>query len=60
MQLSYEDKIKREYNKAMKRRDKAAALYYSQQFANSACVSWERFKESWAGQEWLKKFQDFI
>lgn len=59
MQLSYPEQLQLAIRKARKlpvgEREQAIE-YYSQQFAGSACVSWEQFKNSWAGQLWIKKF----
>jgi hypothetical protein len=53
--LSYADQINREFRKAAKRRDNAAMQYYAEASGSVACVSFERFRGSWAGQNWLRK-----
>ncbi len=55
MKLSYHDQILREMRKAAKRKDEAAMRYYSEAVAWVACVSFERFRNSWAGQNWMKR-----
>ena len=69
MKLTYGEQLQRAYNKACKAPDpnstwktgdKAAMLYYSTLEDTSACVSWERFRGSWAYTEWLKKWSDFL
>ena len=66
MKLSYDDQIKQALNKAKKHNskkmqgiswapDSPEETYYKQQFGKLACASWEQFKGSWAGTEWMKK-----
>ncbi len=54
-QLSYKEQITRLFRQAAKRRDEAAMQYYGEAFSGVACVSFERFKGSWAGENWLKQ-----
>lgn len=53
--LSYEDQIKRKIRKARSERNAPAMLYYTEALKCSACVSYETFSTSWAGQQWLEK-----
>ena len=53
--LDYSTQIKLAWNRAKKARDAAAMVYYSQCFNLVACVSWDEFKSSWAGEYWKKK-----
>lgn len=55
MKLSYQDQLKRKLRAAVRRGDEDAAAYYAENMSGVACVSWERFRGSWAGQQWLKK-----
>lgn len=50
---SYPDQIRRAFRKAAKAVDAPAMLYYEQRM--NACVSFERFRGSWAGQQWMAK-----
>lgn len=58
--LSYQDQIKHLWRKAYKDKDAAALLYYERAATYHACVSYETFVKSWAGEEWLKKEKDNI
>lgn len=64
MKLSYRDQILRKIRAAAKKRSFPEVIrqvvtdemaYYMEALNGVACVSWEQFKGSWAGQEWLKK-----
>lgn len=50
--LSYHDQIEQKLRKA---KTAAEKLYYTQAKQCHACVSYETFSKSWAGQEWLRK-----
>ena len=55
---SYGDQIKAALRRAikfarLKRHDALAVLYYQSKGGTSACASWETFKGSWAGQQWI-------
>jgi len=57
-------KIKSAYKAAIKNKDFPQAAYYSELLSGdyAAAVSWDRFKGSWAVEQWLKskKTQDLI
>lgn len=50
--LSIGEQLTREIKKARKRGDEEAEAYYLSQFGSSAFVSWDKFKNSWAGEQW--------
>lgn len=53
--LSYDEQIISQIRKYRKLGNGAAVLYYEQRLGTSnACASWETFKGSWAGENWLK------
>lgn len=58
--LDYYEQIIHAERKARKIGDFEQAYYYSQQFVNSACASWENFKGSWVYENWKSKFQNQI
>ena len=33
-----------------------ACIYYTECLSSVACASWDVFKNSWAGQLWIKKY----
>jgi hypothetical protein len=50
------DQLTIELKKSIKTRNTARIVYYQQAIDKSiAVVSFERFKGSWAGEEWLKR-----
>ena len=66
--LSYHDQIEQiirkitkrinhdlKWGKTPKKEDRAEIAYYQETLKGSACVSWERFKTSWAGENWMIK-----
>lgn len=53
--LSYTDQIKLKISQARKERIAAKVIYYSEALYMSACVSYERFKGSFAWESWLAK-----
>ena len=55
MKLTYQDAIARKIKRALKQGDTLKARYYQERVNVAACVSYEQFIGSWAGQEWLKK-----
>ena len=60
---TYQDQILRQIRKYSKgtpwnpqtTNDRLACKYYSERLSGVACASWEVFKESWAGQLWIKR-----
>ncbi len=58
MRLSYHDQLKREWGKAVKAGNELAARYYTENIGTtSACVSFERWIGSQAGQNWQKRIE---
>ena len=56
--LTYNEQLQLQIRKATKQKNFLAVLYYSERLGTtSACASWETFKGSAAGQEWIKKHQ---
>jgi len=55
MKPDYSDQLKRAYNKAKKEKNVEAIAYYELLGSTVASVPFERFKGSWAYEEWLKK-----
>ena len=53
--LTVPEQMQREITRARKKRDAAAVVYYSQRTHVAACVSWETFQDSWAGENWRKE-----
>lgn len=69
MKLSYAEQIQRKINKHLRAAGKLklsslsktsemqnhqlAVKYYNERLNSSACVSWEQFRGSWAGHEWI-------
>jgi hypothetical protein len=62
--LSYPEQIQRAFRRAARKRTPTEVfnrvttpemLYYSQAAKGVACVSWERFSGSWAGQQWIRR-----
>jgi len=59
--LTYQEQIQRAFRKAAKGTkfglpgDEAAMQYYAEASCGVACVSFETFKGSWAGELWLKR-----
>jgi len=58
--VPYGEQIERELRKANKEKNAEKVVYYSQAFDKSAVASFERFKGSWAYNEWKKKNQEAI
>lgn len=55
MKQSYSDQIYALWRKAVKDKDELKAKYYSERMDGCACVSYETFIRSWAGEQWIKK-----
>lgn len=67
MKLSYEEQLERKIKKHQHlatrfaevgldddaRDNRLAVLYYSERLGGVACASWETFKRSWAGKQWV-------
>lgn len=53
--MDYQDQIRRKLKTARKNKNAAEILYYLQAENLSACVDWETFSKSWAGQQWLER-----
>ena len=52
--LSYTENLERLVRRASRKRNHLEAKYYSGNIgATSACVSWERYRSSWAGLRWI-------
>jgi len=54
---NYLDAMQRELKKALKAKDAEQAVYYRQALSgpDAAVASWNKFKGSWAYEQWLKK-----
>lgn len=52
---TYQEKLEGLIKRAMKEKNAQKALYYSQNLGGCACVSFDRFKGSWAYDGWLKR-----
>lgn len=53
---TYREKIQERIIEFSKVGNKDAVAYYQECLAStSACASWETFKNSWAGKQWLAK-----
>lgn len=55
MNETYREKMIRLAKRATRKGNTLEARYYQERIDGTACVSYEQFIGSWAGQEWLKK-----
>lgn len=60
MKLTVGEWITKEWRKTFKTGNKMARLYYESLGPCSAVTSWEVFKTTWAGEEWIKRNQDKV
>jgi len=60
MKLTMGEQLTKEWRKTFKTGDKLARLYYETRTNCCACASWDTFKNSWAGQEWIKRNKNLV
>lgn len=56
----YQDQLTKAYRVARKEKNPEKMLYYRQAFNKSAVADWDRFKGSWAYEQWKKQYSKEI
>lgn len=59
---TYQEQLEAAYNRARKAKNAEAMKYYTEKMetTTTACVSFERFKGSWAYTQWIKNAHNCV
>jgi hypothetical protein len=58
---TYQEQLEAAYNRARKAKNAEAMKYYAEKMGiTTACVSFERFKGSWAYAQWIKNAHNCV
>jgi hypothetical protein len=64
--LTYREQLEKKIKAAWKKHEKAytsgdawearlEAIYYTENLGGVACASWKKFRDSWAGKDWVRR-----